>query len=106
MFVGKAREWIPDLVEKTKKLKVGAGWEAETDIGPVISKHSKERILRLIKSAKSEGADVPLDGSECTVNGFEGGNYVGATVITGVKPKMECYRVRCLPVFCCALSYM
>lgn len=65
----------------------------ETDIGPVISKAAKARILSLIGSAKKQGAQVPLDGSNCTVSGFENGNFVGATVITGVKPNMECYKV-------------
>lgn len=93
VFVGESRKWIPDLIEKAKKLKVGPGWKPETDIGPVISKGAKARILSLIDSAKKQGAQVPLDGSNCSVNGFENGNFVGATVITGVKPDMECYKV-------------
>ncbi|KAH7698786.1 methylmalonate-semialdehyde dehydrogenase, partial [Aphelenchoides avenae] len=92
VFVGESRKWIPDLVEKAKKLKVGPGWKAETDIGPVISKNAKKRILELIQSAKKEGAQVPLDGSDAKVSGFENGNFVGATVITGVKPNMTCYK--------------
>jgi malonate-semialdehyde dehydrogenase (acetylating)/methylmalonate-semialdehyde dehydrogenase len=101
IFVGEARKWIPDLVEKAKKLTVGAGWKAETDIGPVISKQAKERILKLIQSAKEEGAKVPLDGSNVKVAGFENGNFVGATVITGVKPNMTCYKEEIFgPVLC------
>lgn len=34
VFVGDAKNWIPDLVEKAKKLKVNAGHEPGTDIGP------------------------------------------------------------------------
>lgn len=93
IFVGEAVNWIPDLVEKARKLKVGPGWKPETEIGPVISKRSKERIVSLIKSAKDEGAEVLLDGSETVVPGFENGNFVGATVIAKVKPHMQCYKV-------------
>lgn len=93
IFVGEARNWIPDLVEKARKLKVGAGWKPETEIGPVISERAKKRILSLIKSAKKEGANVLLDGSNISVNGFEKGNFVGATVLSKVKPSMECYKV-------------
>ncbi|CAD5211570.1 unnamed protein product [Bursaphelenchus okinawaensis] len=92
VFVGESRKWIPDLVEKARKLKVGPGWKPDSDIGPVISKASKQRILGLIESARKEGAQVPLDGSDCSVSGFENGNFVGATLITGVTPKMECYK--------------
>lgn len=93
VFVGESREWIPDLIEKARKLKVGPGWKPETEIGPVISKAAKARILSLVDSAKKQGAQVPLDGTNCTVDGFENGNFVGATVITGVKPNMDCYTV-------------
>ncbi|KAL3069059.1 hypothetical protein niasHT_034289 [Heterodera trifolii] len=77
------------------------GWEAETDIGPVISQKAKERICELVESALEEGADVPLDGTNVTVKGFEKGNFVGPTVITGVKPEMLCYKEEIFgPVLC------
>lgn len=44
VFVGKSREWIPDLVTAAKALKVNAGHVPGTDIGPVISPQSKSRI--------------------------------------------------------------
>ena len=34
VFVGETQEWIPELVEKCRKLKVGAGHLPDTDIGP------------------------------------------------------------------------
>jgi Aldehyde dehydrogenase family len=106
IFVGESRKWIPDLVAKAQKLKVDAGWKPGTDIGPVISSKSKQRIVQLIKSAKAEGAKVPLDGSDIKVPGFEKGNFVGATVLTGVKPGMECYKEEIFgPVLCVLGNY-
>lgn len=64
-----------------------------TDIGPLISKQSKERVLRLIDSAKKEGAKILLDGSHVKVPGFESGNFVGPTIIADAKPNMTCYTV-------------
>jgi malonate-semialdehyde dehydrogenase (acetylating)/methylmalonate-semialdehyde dehydrogenase len=92
IFVGEARAWLPELVEKVKKLKVNAGWKPDTDIGPLISKQSKQRVLGLIKGAKKEGADVVLDGSECVVPGFENGNFVGPSIIARATPQMSCYK--------------
>jgi malonate-semialdehyde dehydrogenase (acetylating)/methylmalonate-semialdehyde dehydrogenase len=101
VFVGEARKWLPDLVEKARKLKVNAGWLPDTDIGPLISPQSKKRVLGLIDSAKKEGAKVPLDGSNCVVAGFENGNFIGPTVIAGVKPNMRCYKEEIFgPVLC------
>ena len=102
VFVGDSRKWIPEFVEKVKKLQVGAGCNAATDVGPVISKQSKQRILKIIDSAKHEGAKVLLDGSNVNVPGFENGNFVGPTVIAGVQPNMTCYKEEIFgPVLVC-----
>lgn len=50
ILVGEAQNWIQDLVQRAKKLKVNAGHEPGTDVGPVITPQAKERILRLIES--------------------------------------------------------
>ncbi len=41
-----------------QKLKVNAGSEPGTDVGPVISKKAKARILDLIESGIKEGAET------------------------------------------------
>jgi len=58
VFVGESCEWIPELVEKTKTLKVDVGTDPETGIGPMVSKELQQRVLGHIQSAKDEGADV------------------------------------------------
>lgn len=85
VFVGEAKNWIPDLVEKARKLKVNAGHEPGTDIGPVISKESKKRIHDIIEKSYEEGAKVLLDGRDLIVEKYKKGNFVGPTVISDVK---------------------
>jgi len=92
VMVGEARNWIPELVERAQKLKVTAGNQPGADVGPVITPQSKARIERLIQSGVDEGAALPLDGRNIQVDGFEKGNFVGPTIISEVKPNMECYR--------------
>merc|ERR1712211_104245 len=58
VMVGEANDLLPDIAAKAAKLKVGPGHEANTDIGPVISPESKQRIHRLIQSAVDQGADL------------------------------------------------
>lgn len=91
IFVGKAREWIPDLVERAAALKVGPGHAAGVDLGPVISPQSKQRIHDLIQSGVDEGAKIVLDGRDIKVEGFEKGNFVGPTILINVQPHMKCY---------------
>ena len=38
-----------------------------------------------------QGAHILLDGRACKVEGFESGNFVGPTIIAGVKPHMQAY---------------
>jgi len=52
IFVGESKEWIKDIKEKASKLVVGPGWEPKSEVGPVISKDSKNRIINLIKKFK------------------------------------------------------
>lgn len=92
VFVGQTKEWIPDLVEKVKKLKVNAGHEPGTDIGPVISKDSKKRIHKIIDDSVKEGANLLLDGRNVVVEKYKNGNFVGPCILADVKPNMTCYK--------------
>ncbi|HDR9109943.1 TPA: CoA-acylating methylmalonate-semialdehyde dehydrogenase, partial [Burkholderia vietnamiensis] len=92
VLVGSARDWLPELVEKAKTLKVNAGSEAGTDVGPVVSRSAKARILSLIDAGVKEGAKLELDGRDVTVRGYEQGNFVGPTLFSGVTTDMTIYR--------------
>jgi len=91
VFVGEAKEWIPDLVERAKKLTVNAGHEPGADLGPLISPAAKQRVLDLVQSGVDEGAKLDLDGRDVKVAKYQNGNFVGPTVLSGVKPNMKCY---------------
>ena len=92
IFVGSSQKWIPELVERSLKLKVNAGHIPGTDVGPVISPQAKNRILSLIESGVKEGANLILDGRNVVVKGFEKGNFIGPTILTDVRPDMRCYK--------------
>src|SRR6202451_4430730 len=69
VLVGQARGWIADIVSKAKALKVNAGVEKGTDLGPVVSKSAKQRILSLLEDGINEGAKLELDGRAVKVPG-------------------------------------
>jgi len=91
VFVGEAKNWIPDIVEKAKKLQVNEGSQPNVGLGPLISPQAKKRVESLIQTGIDEGAKVVLDGRGVKVKGYEKGNFVGPTVITNVKPHMKVY---------------
>ncbi|XP_014662977.1 PREDICTED: probable methylmalonate-semialdehyde dehydrogenase [acylating], mitochondrial [Priapulus caudatus] len=92
VFIGKAKEWIPELVERASRLKVNAGCQPGTDVGPLISPQAKDRVCRLVQSGVDAGATLLLDGRDVTVPGYPNGNFIGPTVMTNVAVDMECYK--------------
>lgn len=91
ILVGEARNWLPELARKAQTLKVSAGSEAGTDVGPVISAAALERVNAMIQKGVDEGAELVLDGRNPIVPGYEDGNFVGPTILAGVKPGMTVY---------------
>ncbi len=91
VLVGEARNWIPDIVAKARLLKVGAGVEKGTDVGPVVTKNAKNRILGLVEEGITAGAKLELDGRTVKVAGYERGNFIGPTIFSGVRPDMSLY---------------
>ena len=101
VFVGASKDWLPELVERARGLTVNGGTEANTDVGPVVSRAAKERILGLIEKGVSEGATLSLDGRDVQVKGYEKGNFIGPTVFSGVTTDMTIYRQEIFgPVIC------
>ncbi|MGH6640500.1 MAG: aldehyde dehydrogenase family protein, partial [Polaromonas sp.] len=104
VMVGEAQGWIPELVERAKKLSVGNGAIAGTDVGPLISCAARERVESLIARGEAEGATLELDGRLPALAGAaKEGNFVGPTIFSGVKPGMTVYEQEIFgPVLCIA----
>ncbi|WP_339463064.1 CoA-acylating methylmalonate-semialdehyde dehydrogenase [Pseudomonas sp. EA_105y_Pfl2_R69] len=101
ILVGEAQQWLPELIEKTKTLKINAGAEPGTDIGPVVSCAALDRVSGLIARGVEEGAELLLDGRNPQVPGYQDGNFVGPTIFAGVTPAMSIYREEIFgPVLC------
>ncbi|TAL66974.1 MAG: CoA-acylating methylmalonate-semialdehyde dehydrogenase [Bacteroidetes bacterium] len=79
------------LISGAKARKTGDGMKPGIELGPVITKTSKERIEKLIQKAVDEGAGLLLDGRKINVPGNEGGNFIGPTIIGNVKSDSEIF---------------
>lgn len=102
VFVGEAKEWIPELKEAMAKVRPGAWNDKEAGYGPVISPKSKARIEQLIAKGQEQGATLHLDGRGCTVEGHPDGNWIGPTLFSGVTTDMDIYKEEVFgPVLSC-----
>jgi len=83
---------VAKLKEAMAPLKVGAYSDRGNDFGPVITRVHQEKVRGYINSAEADGASVVVDGRKPNVAGYEGGFYIGATLIDNVTTQMQSYQ--------------
>ncbi|MDR2742776.1 MAG: CoA-acylating methylmalonate-semialdehyde dehydrogenase [Treponema sp.] len=83
-----ADKLVAAIVEKAKALKVGPAYEKSTGMGPVVNAGHKKFVEGWIQKGIDEGARVALDGRNIKVPGYEGGFYIGPTILDHVKTGM------------------
>ncbi len=80
--VGEAQQWFREsIASAASALKVGDGLEAATQMGPVITAASRDRVTSLIGQGAGDGAKLVVDG-----RGLASGKglFVGPTVLDGL----------------------
>ena len=91
--VGSAGDELVDAVrERASRIRVGAGRDDGSEMGPVITREAKERIVGYIERTEPAGGHLALDGRGLVVKGYENGFFVGPTIVDQVTPAMEVYR--------------
>lgn len=84
-----ADRFVALLKEKAMAMKVGCAYDPETKLGPVVNAKHKQSIIDWIQKGIDEGAELVLDGRDCVVPGFEGGYFVGPTILDHVTEDMS-----------------
>ena len=88
--IGEAQKTYRDAIaESASKLRVGNGLEDGVQMGPVITKQSKDRIESLIGVGEKQGAKVLVDGRNPKIPRHERGNFVKPTILDGVPASSE-----------------
>ncbi len=91
--VGDAAEPLMErIVERIKRLRIGAGHDASNDMGPVVTPAARDRILGYIESGIKEGAALLADGRNLRVRGYEEGFFIGPTLFDRTATTMSIYR--------------
>ena len=76
------------LIDVTRPLKVGSGFDPEVPLGPLVSQKQFDRVMGYISIGQGEGASVALGGTRVGDVGY----FVGPTVFTGVSNDMRIAR--------------
>src|ERR1043166_7984189 len=90
---GAAKTVLPTLVEATRRIKVGpTDREAQPDMGAVITRQHRDRVVELIETGLKEGAKIPADGRGVKVSDAPNGFFLGATILDEVQHGMTVAR--------------
>ena len=84
-------EFMNRIIRSAMEKKVGNGLSDGVDMGPVITRESKERIDALVEKGLHDGATLLLDGRGLKVKDCEDGFFTGPTILGNVNPDSEIY---------------
>ncbi|MBO6949126.1 MAG: CoA-acylating methylmalonate-semialdehyde dehydrogenase [Rhodospirillales bacterium] len=87
-----ANSFVEKMAPRVRGLKIGPYTDSAAEMGPVITKESKEKIERYISEGEADGAEVVVDGRGISLQGYENGFFVGGTLIDKVTKDMSVYK--------------
>ena len=84
---------IEKLAPRVESLKIGPYTAGDdVDFGPLITAEAHARVKGLIDSGVAQGATLVVDGRDFSMQGYEGGNFIGGCLFDNVTKDMEIYR--------------
>jgi acyl-CoA reductase-like NAD-dependent aldehyde dehydrogenase len=85
-------QFVDQLVERTKKIKVGHPLDWEARMGAIITPQQKKKILDYIQSGKKEGAELLCGGGEPDPLPHPKGNYIQPTIFASQSDSLTICR--------------
>jgi phenylacetaldehyde dehydrogenase len=76
---------VNDLANIAGKMKLGAGLDPASELGPLVSEQQMQRVCGYIKSGVEQGATVATGGGRAGDNGY----FVKPTVLVGARQDMR-----------------
>jgi len=76
---------VDGVSQQAKKIRVGAGMDPQTQMGPLVSHEQLQRVCGYLESGFSEGAKATTGGKRSGNKGY----FVEPTVLVNTNPKMK-----------------
>jgi len=92
---------VEGIAERAQKLKVGAGVQPDTEIGPVVSKKQMDRVLGYVDIGVKDGASVLTGGRQRGNEGY----FVEPTVLVETRTDMRVAQEEIFGPVLCAMSF-
>jgi malonate-semialdehyde dehydrogenase (acetylating)/methylmalonate-semialdehyde dehydrogenase len=81
---------VAAIQERLPKVKVGNGLEADSEMGPLVTREHRDKVASYIESGSEQGATLVADGRESTPDGE--GFFLGVSLLDNVTTEMDAYR--------------
>ncbi|MGL6278336.1 MAG: CoA-acylating methylmalonate-semialdehyde dehydrogenase [Gaiella sp.] len=85
-----ADELVAAIQERLPKVKVGHGFDPESEMGPLITREHRDKVASYLESGAAQGATVVADGRETAPAGD--GFFLGVSLLDHVTTEMDAYR--------------
>jgi malonate-semialdehyde dehydrogenase (acetylating) / methylmalonate-semialdehyde dehydrogenase len=82
---------VEKIRDKATQIQVGPGADPSSQMGPLISAEHRDRVASYLEPDRVGGADVVLDGRGCAVSGYDGGFWLGPSLVDQVRPGAPVY---------------
>jgi alpha-ketoglutaric semialdehyde dehydrogenase len=82
-------EFTEKFVARAKKLRVGNGLDADTDMGPVVNEAQLQTVMKYVEIGKQEGAKLACGGHRLDTGKYAKGWFHEPTIFLDCNPKMR-----------------
>jgi malonate-semialdehyde dehydrogenase (acetylating)/methylmalonate-semialdehyde dehydrogenase len=83
---------IAKLAPRVQGLKVGPGLDPQSEMGPLVTRQHRDKVMGYVDQGVKEGAKLVVDGRTLKLQGYENGNFMGGCLFDEVKPEMTIYK--------------
>jgi len=83
---------IAKLAPRVQSLKIGPGLDPQSEMGPLVTRQHRDKVMGYVDQGVKEGAKLVVDGRGLKLQGYENGNFMGGCLFDDVKPDMRIYK--------------
>ncbi len=83
---------VERLAPRVRALRVGPGLDPQSEMGPLVTRQHRDKVMAYVDRGVEEGARLVVDGRGLKLQGYENGNFMGGCLFDHVTPDMTIYR--------------
>jgi malonate-semialdehyde dehydrogenase (acetylating) / methylmalonate-semialdehyde dehydrogenase len=83
---------VAKISERIAGLRVGPGTDDKSEMGPLVTRDHRDKVVGYLDSGVADGATLAVDGRQHPISGEQpDGFWLGPSVLDHVQPGMSCY---------------